>query len=190
MAHLGRPAIPALALVCLLAAASAAARAARAPACTGGISARRPAPRRRLRLRAGGTSRSLYSGWVALGLAAAGHNPLDVSPAAQPRSAIIRGGAGRGRHRLDGANDPRRPRGRAVRRRALAGEICVATAASSEIRADGSVSGQVNLTAFAVLALRSAGVGAGPAHALLADPPAGPRRRLQLCHRGRRQRRR
>ena len=61
----------------------------------------------------------------------------------------------------------------------FAGRDLVATL-EHHIRADGSVAGQVNLTSFAVLALRAAARRPVAADAHVAGPPAEPRRRLQL----------
>ena len=112
----------------------------------------------------GSASSSLYSGWAALGLAAAGENPQDV--ARDGRSLI--GYVERG---VASASDP----GDVER------DILVAGAAGlpatsfggrdlvTELRADigrnGSVNNQTNWTAFAVLAFRAAGV-APPAASL------------------------
>lgn len=99
------------------------------------------------------------TGWVMLGLEAAGRNPLDLRKSGETPVSYLRSEAGRLRSdgdlertilALDGAGlNPRR----------FAGRDLVA-----ELRdyrdGDGSVDGQVNRTAFYVLAMRSAGVDA------------------------------
>jgi energy-coupling factor transport system substrate-specific component len=111
---------------------------------------------------AGAGSSQLYAGWAALGLAAAGHNPQDVSHDGHSVIGYIGGGLG-------SATDPG-----SVERTILvvhaaglssssfAGHNLVATL-ERDIRPNGSVANQVNWTAFAVLALRAAGTA----------PPAG-----------------
>ncbi len=124
----------------------------------------------------GSSSTSLYSGWAALGLAAAGHNPRDVRHGGASLSGYLVSQEG-------SATDPG-----SLERTILAlraGGLPAGNLVGSlrrDIGGDGSVSNQVNLTAFAVLALRAAGV-APPGNMLaLAGPPAGLRRRLQLRH--------
>jgi len=102
-------------------------------------------------------SSQLYSGWTALGLAAAGRNPADVRRAGG-RSLLgyVRAGA---RGLSDTGEIERtilvlRAAGRSPR--AFAGRDLVATL-RRRIRGDGSVGGLVNLTSFAVLALRAGG---------------------------------
>jgi energy-coupling factor transport system substrate-specific component len=103
------------------------------------------------------TSSPAMTGWAMLGLEAAGRNPLDLerNPVSYLRDHVDRlrsvGDLERTILALEGAGvDPRR----------FAGQDLVA-----DLRArrspDGSVDGQVNLTAFYVLALRSAGVEPG-----------------------------
>jgi energy-coupling factor transport system substrate-specific component len=105
----------------------------------------------------GSPSSQLYSGWVALGLAAAGQNPADVSRGGHSLLDYIRTGVSSG-------TDPG-----SVERTILvvraAGEPATSFGGRSllgalerDIRHNGSVSDQVNLTAFAVLAFRAAGV--------------------------------
>ena len=100
------------------------------------------------------------TGWVMLGLEGAGRNPLDVrshgrSPVAYLRAHLDRLGSPGDLERtilaLEGAG---------LDSRAFAGTDLVAELRSQR-RRDGSVRGQVNLTAFYVLALRSAGVDSG-----------------------------
>jgi prenyltransferase beta subunit len=104
----------------------------------------------------GASSSQLYAGWAALGLAAAGQNPQTVTRGGPSLIDYIRSG-------LDSATDP----GSIERTilvvhaaglspydfggRNLVGEL------ERDIRPNGSVSNQVNWTAFAVLALRAAG---------------------------------
>jgi energy-coupling factor transport system substrate-specific component len=102
----------------------------------------------------GQASSPLYSGWAALGLAAAGHNPQDVHHGGASLLDYIRGRAGE-------AGDPGSTertilvaRAAGVSPSAFGGEDLVGRL-EREIRRDGSVSEQVNLTAFAVLALRA-----------------------------------
>jgi len=106
----------------------------------------------------------LYSGWAALGLAAAGQNLDDVThggpsvigyietaPGATSdvgsleRTILVLGAARQSPQSFDGRN--------------------LVTTLEGRIQRDGAVSGQVNLTTFAVLALRSAAV-AAPARTL------------------------
>jgi prenyltransferase beta subunit len=109
----------------------------------------------------GQTSSQLYSGWVALGLAAAGENPADVARGGHNLLGYIEAG-------VSSASDPG-----SVERTILVARAAGLSAASfaghsplgaleRDIRPNGSVSGQVNLTAFAVLAFRAAGVALPP----------------------------
>jgi energy-coupling factor transport system substrate-specific component len=110
----------------------------------------------------GHPSSPLYSGWAALGLAAEGHNPADVS---------------RGGHSLLGyiqatvATDPGSLERTILVARAAGASASdfgghdLVAALQRDIRRDGSVADQVNLTTFAVLALRAAGL-APPARML------------------------
>ncbi len=104
----------------------------------------------------GQPSTSLYSGWVALGLASAGVSPGQVTRDGHSLTAYLLGAA-------SSAHDPG-----SVERMILALRAAGASASDAngidlvaqlehEIAPDGAVSGQVNLTAFAVLALRAAG---------------------------------
>jgi Prenyltransferase and squalene oxidase repeat len=107
----------------------------------------------------GSSSEQLYAGWAALGLAAAGANPADVTrrghdlldyvrsgvasgsdPGSIERTILVAGAAGASPYDFGGRN--------------------LVSALQGDIRADGSVADQVNLTAFAILALRAAGAGA------------------------------
>jgi energy-coupling factor transport system substrate-specific component len=90
-----------------------------------------------------------FAGWAALGLASAGHNPLDVSHGGTSLLDYVRAA-------------PRSDVGAlertilALRAAGLSGQNLVG-ALRAKFRSDGSVSDQVNLTAFAILALRAAG---------------------------------
>jgi energy-coupling factor transport system substrate-specific component len=110
---------------------------------------------------AGEPSGALFSGWAALGLASAGHNPRDVRRQGGRRLAayVLRAG----RSQRDVGEVERTvmvlraaglPPGR------LGGRDLVAEIRSRR-RADGSLAGYVSYTAFGVLALRAAGEGAG-----------------------------
>ncbi len=105
---------------------------------------------------AGQHSSELYSAWVAIGLAAAGENPRSVRRDGHTVLDALRGQAGT----LEGAGD--------YERTMLALRACGAPATSLAGKnllgdllryhqSDGSFSHQVNLTAFAVFALRAAG---------------------------------
>ena len=105
----------------------------------------------------GSASSALYSGWAALGLAAAGMNPQDVARDGRSLTSYIEAG-------VAGGSDPG-----SVERNILVAGAAGLPATSfggrnllAELRADigrnGSVSDQTNLTSFAVLALRAAGV--------------------------------
>jgi energy-coupling factor transport system substrate-specific component len=97
-----------------------------------------------------------YTGWAAMGLAAAGVDPADVSRDGHSVLSALRAGAGT----LDGTGDQERTM--------LALYACGASVSSDGrvallaplLRAregNGSFSGQVNLTSFAIFALRAAG---------------------------------
>ena len=139
----------------------------------------------------GQPSAALYTGWAALGLAAAGHDPQRGRAAGRQRDRLRRARSrARSRRRLARAHDPRRPAPPACRRAASA-----ATTSSPRCERDirarrlGRRPGQPDR----VRGPRPAGRRASrpPARTLaLADAPAGPRRRLQLRQRGRQQRRR
>ena len=109
----------------------------------------------------GQPSDPLYTGWAALGLAAAGHDLNLVSHGGASLMTYMRGAGSSGGDAgslertilvLGAAGQPAR---------GFAGRDLVA-GLEHRLRRDGSASDQVNLTAFAVLALRSAGVTAGP----------------------------
>lgn len=109
----------------------------------------------------GQPSASLYSGWAALGLAAEGHEPQDVARGGASLLGYIEAGA-------DGATDPG-----SLERTILVARAAGASATAfggqdlvgrleQDIRGDGSVGEQVNLTSFAVLALRADGITPSP----------------------------
>ena len=98
-------------------------------------------------------SSQLYTGWTALGLAAAGRNPLD---AGKPSAlAYIRAHAGQ----LNDLGELNRTILvlRAAGRRPRIGGRDLEQAVASQQRHNGSFAGRVNTTAFAVLGLRAAG---------------------------------
>jgi Prenyltransferase and squalene oxidase repeat len=105
----------------------------------------------------GQPSSQLFAGWAALGLTAEGYNPRDVRKGAN--SLIDYLGAGVGSDSDPGSIE------RTILAVAAAGLNSTSFsgrdlvgALQRDIGANGSVSGQTNLTAFAVLALRAAGV--------------------------------
>lgn len=109
----------------------------------------------------GSPSNPKMTGWAMLGLEAAGRNPLDVRKGGATPVAYLRANAGRLTRdtgtlqlailSLEGAGvDSRRFAGRDLVRR-LRGEQA----------SDGSFAGQVNLTAYGILALRAARTSAG-----------------------------
>jgi energy-coupling factor transport system substrate-specific component len=105
----------------------------------------------------GQPSDQLYAGWAALGLASAGHD-LNTLGDAQGLMDYVRAGAGT--HDIGSLERTilvARAGGQSAR--SFGGRDLIA-ALEGHFRGDGSISGQVNLTAFAVLALRADGVGA------------------------------
>jgi energy-coupling factor transport system substrate-specific component len=107
----------------------------------------------------GQRSTQLYTGWAALGVAAAGHNPLDVRRSGRSAIDAIRAG-------LPGLTDTGELERTILVVRAagldpghFGGRDLVATLRRRQ-RSDGSLSEQVNWTAFAVLAFRAAGYSA------------------------------
>jgi energy-coupling factor transport system substrate-specific component len=108
----------------------------------------------------GSSSSTLYSGWAALGLAAAGENPRDVTRDGHSLTGYVESGAG--------SSNPGD-----VERNILVAAAAGIPATSfggrdlvAELRADfrrnGSVNNQTNWTSFAVLAFRAAGVAPPP----------------------------
>jgi energy-coupling factor transport system substrate-specific component len=104
----------------------------------------------------GSSSSSLYSGWAALGLASAGYNPGDIRHGGQSLASYIASG--------EASNtDPGSIERTILALRAAGLPVSgLIGALQRDERRNGSISGQVNLTAFGVLALRAAGV-ASPA---------------------------
>jgi energy-coupling factor transport system substrate-specific component len=109
----------------------------------------------------GDESAALFSGWAAIGLAAAGENPRDVRRRGRTLAAYVRHVA---RSERDIGEVERtvialRAAGIAARigSRDLVAEI------RGRRRGDGSIAGYVSYTVFGVLALRAAGESAGPA---------------------------
>jgi Prenyltransferase and squalene oxidase repeat len=109
----------------------------------------------------GSPSSQLYAGWVALGLAATGENPADIGRGGHSLLGYIQTGVG-------SATDPGSvertilvARAAGVSARTFGGRDLVG-ALARDVRPNGSVSNQVNLTAFAVLAFRAAGVAVPP----------------------------
>jgi energy-coupling factor transport system substrate-specific component len=110
----------------------------------------------------GQSSTQLFSGWAALGLAAEGYNPQRVTKDGHSLSGYLSGGVG-------ADTDPG-----SVERTILAvaasglnpesfGGHDLVAMLERDVGGDGSVSEQTNLTSFAVLALRAAGVSLRPA---------------------------
>jgi energy-coupling factor transport system substrate-specific component len=112
----------------------------------------------------GGSSSQLYSGWAALGLAAAGHNPAEVSRGGRSLMSYVRAGVGSSSDVGSLERTILVARAGGMSASNFGGRDLVA-ALERDFRSDGSVSQQVNLTSFAVLALRAAGV--APAHRTL-----------------------
>jgi LPXTG-motif cell wall-anchored protein len=102
-------------------------------------------------------SNPAMTGWTMMGLEAAGVNPLDVRRGGRTPVSYLRSRA----DGLRSVNDLERTilalEGAGVDSRRFAGTDLVAELRSRRDR-DGSVSGQVNLTAFYALAMRAAGV--------------------------------
>ena len=121
---------------------------------------------------------SCYTGWAALGLASAGHDPAELGHG-RLIAYVSSGSGGRGSDVGSLERTILVVRAAGLPAQSFSGHDLVA-ALEGRLRRDGSVSEQVNLTSFAVLALRSAGVAPPGAHALLAGAPAEPRRRVQL----------
>ncbi len=105
----------------------------------------------------GQSSDQLFSGWAALGLAAAGYDPARLSHGGQGLLDYTRSGSGS----VSDVGSLERTilvvGAAGVSARDFGGRDLLAML-ERHIGANGSVSGQVNLTSFAVLALRAAGV--------------------------------
>jgi energy-coupling factor transport system substrate-specific component len=104
----------------------------------------------------GRPSSELYSAWAAMGLAAAGHDPLSIKRGGHSLLDALRSEAST----LEGAGDYERTilalRACGVPTRSL-GSVDLEAKLLAAHRADGSFAGQVNLTAFAIFALRALG---------------------------------
>jgi energy-coupling factor transport system substrate-specific component len=100
----------------------------------------------------GAPSSPLVSGWAALGVAAAGRNPAEVARRASALAYVLA---------HPGADLGARERTLLVLAAAGAPTRRAAAALATRRRRDGSFAGQVNLSSFAVLALRAAGRGSG-----------------------------
>ena len=132
--------------------------------------------------RPGQPSSPAMTGWAMLGLEAAGTNPLDV----------VRGGESAGRlparRGRAGCARPATSSGRSSRSTGPGSSPRASPAADlvAELRRrrdrDGSVDGQVNLTAFYVLAMRAAGAEPGSLGALGGLAARGAERRRRLGH--------
>jgi uncharacterized membrane protein/prenyltransferase beta subunit len=105
---------------------------------------------------AGAPSAELYTSWAAIGLAAAGQRPLQFSKDGHSLLSGLRSGAGT----LKSVGDAERTilalRACGASASVLAGHRLAAQLKRS-VEPDGSVEGQVNLTAFEILALRALG---------------------------------
>ena len=105
----------------------------------------------------GAGSSGLYTGWTALGLAAHGHNPADVRRGGASVLDYVRAGV----RSLSDVGSLERTilvvRAAGASARSFGGRDLVA-ALQRALRPDGSIAEQVNLTAFAVMALRASGV--------------------------------
>jgi energy-coupling factor transport system substrate-specific component len=107
----------------------------------------------------GQPSNQLYAGWAALGLASAGHDLNDISHGAGLMD-YIRAGAGAPPDVGSLERTILVVHAAGLSPRSVAGHDLVAEL-QRRFRSDGSIGDQVNLTAFAALALRAAGTGAG-----------------------------
>jgi energy-coupling factor transport system substrate-specific component len=105
----------------------------------------------------GQSSNPLYSGWAALGLASAGHSPARLARGSRGLIDYMRSPAGAAPDIGSVERTILVLSAGGLSSRDFARDDLVATL-RHHIEADGSVGGQVNLTSFAVLALRSAGV--------------------------------
>ena len=106
----------------------------------------------------GQASDQLYAGWAALGLASAGHDLNSLGDAQGLVDYVARGASSGDVGALERTILVVRAAGRSAR--SFGGRDLIA-ALQRRVKADGSISDQVNLTAFAILALRSDGVALG-----------------------------
>jgi energy-coupling factor transport system substrate-specific component len=105
----------------------------------------------------GSASSQLYSGWSALGLAAAGQNPQDVMRDGHSLIAYIEGGVASAPDPGDVERNILVARAAGLPATSFGGRNLVAEL-RAHIGRNGSVNDQTNWTSFAVLALRAAGV--------------------------------
>jgi energy-coupling factor transport system substrate-specific component len=103
----------------------------------------------------GQASSPMYSGWAALGLASAGQNPARISRGGPSLLAYVRS--------IPPSDPGSLERTILIERAAGASEGGLAATLAHELGGDGSVSERVNLTEFAVLALRAANAVVPPA---------------------------
>jgi energy-coupling factor transport system substrate-specific component len=108
----------------------------------------------------GQSSSPAMTGWAMLGLEAAGVNPLDVRSRGETPVSYLRSQIGRLRSVGDLERTILALQGAGLDPRRFAGEDLVANLRSKR-DGDGSVDGQVNLTAFYALAMRAAGADSG-----------------------------
>ena len=105
----------------------------------------------------GQSSNALYSGWAALGLASAGYSPARLQRGSRGLIDYIKSSDGSARDVGSLERTILVIRSAGLSARSFAGHDLVAVL-ERHLKPNGSVSDQVNLTSFAVLALRSAGV--------------------------------
>jgi hypothetical protein len=110
----------------------------------------------------GSASNQLYSGWAALGLASAGANPQDVARGGRNLIDYIESGVASSSDPGDVERNILVAAAAGLPATSFGGRDLVAEL-RGDIRRDGSVNNQTNWTAFAVLALRAAGVTPPPA---------------------------
>jgi energy-coupling factor transport system substrate-specific component len=108
----------------------------------------------------GQPSSPAMTGWAVLGLEAAGRNPLDVKRGGETAISYLRSQSDRLRSVGDLERTILALAGAGLDPRAFAGDDLVARLRDQR-SSDGSVSGQVDMTAFYVLAMRAAGVDSG-----------------------------
>jgi len=109
----------------------------------------------------GQPSASLYTGWAALGLASAGYDLQRLGGGSRPLIGYLRADAGS----VSDVGSLERTilvvRAAGLSPASFAGQNLVSEL-QRRLGGDGSIAGKVNLTAFAILALRAAGSGPGP----------------------------
>jgi Prenyltransferase and squalene oxidase repeat len=110
----------------------------------------------------GSASSALYSGWAALGLAAAGENPQDVVRDGHSLIGYIERGVASASDPGDVERNILVADGAGLPATSFGGRDLVAEL-QADIGRNGSVNNQTNWTSFAVLALRAAGVAPPPA---------------------------